>query len=84
MGKSNVKKCPNCGEILEIDEYNEEGDEITCYDCGTILVVKQVEPLKLAVLKSAEDPDEEDLDEEDSIEDLDEEVGPGDYRDDEV
>jgi alpha-aminoadipate/glutamate carrier protein LysW len=57
--------CPNCeAPDLEVDEYElEEGEIITCSDCGASLQVTSLSPVELDVL--ADDDDEDDEDEED-------------------
>lgn len=60
--------CPECEEELEIDEIDvEEGDIISCDQCGSTLRVVSTSPLELEAYE--EDEDEDDLDEdEDEIE----------------
>jgi alpha-aminoadipate carrier protein LysW len=64
-----VPNCPECENELniELDEV-EEGDVVTCEECGTEYEVVGVEPLELA--RADEDYDEEeDLFDEDEEED---------------
>jgi alpha-aminoadipate/glutamate carrier protein LysW len=51
--------CPECETNLniELDEV-EEGDVVSCEECGTEYEVVAVEPLELA--RVGDDPDEED------------------------
>jgi alpha-aminoadipate/glutamate carrier protein LysW len=51
--------CPECESNLniELDEV-EEGDVVSCEECGTEYEVVAVEPLELA--RVGDDPDEED------------------------
>lgn len=64
-----MPNCPECENELniELDEV-EEGDVVTCEECGTEYEVVGVEPLELA--RADEDYDEEeDLFDEDEEED---------------
>lgn len=59
--------CPECESNLEIDlDEIEEGDVVSCEDCGTEFEVVGVEPLELARV-------DEDLEEEDAAFEEDEE-----------
>lgn len=56
-----AKICPECDNPLTVDEDEvEEGDTVTCDECGTQLEVVTVEPLELAPV-DAEGYDDEDL-----------------------
>jgi lysine biosynthesis protein LysW len=61
--------CPNCEALdLEVDEYElDEGDAVTCPECGASLVVASIVPLELELSSDDEDDDEDedDLDDED-------------------
>jgi alpha-aminoadipate/glutamate carrier protein LysW len=54
-----MPSCPECESNLniELDEV-EEGDVVSCEECGTEYEVVGVEPLELA--RVGDDPDEED------------------------
>lgn len=60
-------KCPVCGGALEIDAYNEVGDEIICYHCDTALEIAEIDPPRLKTVKrhvlDENDDDEPDEDE---------------------
>ncbi len=61
--------CPVCDGTFDLDEDDvEEGDTVSCDECGAELIVTGTEPLEL-------EPAEEELDEEDDDEEgfLDEE-----------
>ena len=65
-----MPSCPECENVLdvELDEV-EEGDVVTCDECGTEYEVVGVEPLELArvdgdLLDDDEDPLEEEEEEE--------------------
>lgn len=67
--------CPVCDAVIEIDEDEiDEGDSITCDECGADLRVAGVDPLELQSLEE-EDEDEEpaDFDEDDEEEEEEEE-----------
>ena len=77
MAKRQTAKCPECGEVIEIDMYNEVGDEIACEHCDTLLEITSLTPAKLRVVKGAslvdEDEEGEDyIEEEEDLGDQDE------------
>ncbi len=58
---SMAKICPECDTPLDIDEDEiEEGETISCDECGLELEVVSVDPLELSPL-DAEGYDDEDL-----------------------
>ena len=64
--------CPEC-EFDEIDTTeNEEGDELSCPECGKTLVMNGPDQLDAADDDDLDDDDDEDEDEEDEEEDVDE------------
>lgn len=55
-----AKICPECDTPLDIDEDSiEEGETVTCDECGTELEAVSVDPLELAPV-DAEGYDDED------------------------
>jgi alpha-aminoadipate carrier protein LysW len=64
-----MPNCPECenGLDVEIDEV-EEGDVITCEECGTEYEVVGVEPLELARVDGDLDEDDEPFEEEEEDE----------------
>jgi alpha-aminoadipate/glutamate carrier protein LysW len=63
--------CPVCEGAIDVDEEDvDEGDTISCDECGADLKVVGTEPLEV---ESAEELEEEDEDDEDFIEDEEEE-----------
>ncbi len=57
--------CPECESDLDIEEDElDEGEVVSCAECGTDFEVVTVEPLELARISEDEDEDE-DLDKED-------------------
>lgn len=62
--------CPECDNDLDLDvEEVEEGDVVSCVECGTDFEVVAADPLELAPVAEADDDDDE---EEDKDEDEDE------------
>ena len=70
-------KCPVCEGAIDLDEEDvDEGDTISCDECGADLRVVGTDPLEL---ESAEDL-EEDEDEDDFLEDDDEEESDEEWK----
>lgn len=64
-----MPNCPECENELDIElDEVEEGDIVTCEECGTEYEIVGVEPLELARLDEDYD-EEEDLFDEDEEED---------------
>ena len=52
--------CPECENLLDVDEDEiEEGETVTCDECGTELEVISTDPLQLSLV-DAEGYDDED------------------------
>jgi len=69
--------CPKCQGLIDVDEEDvDEGDTISCDECGADLRVVGTDPLEL---ESAEDL-EEDEDEDDFLEDDEEEESDEDWK----
>ena len=65
-------KCPACNGVIDVDEEDvDEGDTISCDECGADLRVVSTEPLEL---ESADALEEEEEDDEAFIEDEEEEA----------
>ena len=63
-------KCPECNAAIDVDEDElDEGDSLSCDECGADLRVVSLEPLEI---ESAEELDEEE-EEDDFLEDEEEE-----------
>jgi len=63
--------CPVCEGAIDVDEEDvDEGDTISCDECGADLKVVGTEPLEV---ESAEELEEEDEEDEDFLEDEEEE-----------
>ncbi len=72
--------CPECEEELEIDDTDvEEGDVISCDQCGSTLRVVSAAPLEL----EAYDEDDEDEDEDDDFDEDEEDDEEEDEEEDE-
>ena len=58
--------CPECESDLDLVEGEiEEGEVVSCSECGTDFEVTTVEPLELRPVSDEDDEDEEDEDDED-------------------
>ncbi len=69
--------CPNCDAVIDLDvEELDEGDTLTCDECGADLSVTGLEPLELETTEDEdeeEEEDDEDLDYDEEDEDEEEE-----------
>ncbi|MGB6974566.1 MAG: hypothetical protein WBD67_07785 [Terracidiphilus sp.] len=67
--EANMPACPECENNLniEVDEV-EEGDVVSCEECGTEFEVVGVEPLELSRVDEGYDEEEELLEEEEEEE----------------
>ena len=66
--------CPKCDAVIEVDEDElDEGDTLTCEECGAELSVVGLGPLELEAADEEEEAEEEDEFDYDSDEDEDEE-----------
>jgi len=69
--------CPKCDTVIDLDEDElDEGDTLTCEECGAELSVSSLDPLELELAEEEEDEEEEDEDfdyDEDEEEEEDEE-----------
>lgn len=75
--------CPEC-EFDEIDTTDhEEGDELSCPECGKMLVLSGPDDLEVADDDDEDDDDDDDLDDdEEEGEDIEEDEGMFDEEDD--
>jgi alpha-aminoadipate/glutamate carrier protein LysW len=55
--------CPECDEEVYVDADSEQGERVSCDECGTSLVVVGLDPIELDVADEKEigDVDEEDV-----------------------
>ena len=69
--------CPSCDAVVDVEEEElDEGDTLSCDECGATLTVASLEPLEVHLAKEDDDDEEEDEDfefDEDEDEDEDEE-----------
>jgi alpha-aminoadipate carrier protein LysW len=66
--------CPVCDAEIDVDEDElEEGDTITCDECGSELRVVSVDPLELEPVEEEDEEEEENLGYEDDEEEEEEE-----------
>lgn len=62
--------CPLCDAVLDVEEDElDEGDELTCEECGAALFIAGTNPLELEAVEDEEDEEEEE--EEEDEDDLD-------------
>jgi alpha-aminoadipate carrier protein LysW len=62
--------CPLCDAAIDVEEDElDEGDQLTCEECGATLTVSGVDPLELESANEGEDEEDEDLDYDDEEED---------------
>jgi alpha-aminoadipate carrier protein LysW len=62
--------CPKCDAAIDVDEEElDEGDALTCEECGANLNVSGVSPLELSADEEDDDDDPEDDDFEDDEDD---------------
>ncbi len=76
--------CPNCDAVIEFDEEDlDEGDTLTCDECGADLSVTGLDPLELETSEDEEEDEEDDEDpeyDEDDDEDEEEEEEEEDWH----
>jgi alpha-aminoadipate carrier protein LysW len=76
-GGFSMVTCPACEGAIDVDEEDvDEGDSISCDECGAVLTVSSTTPLEL---QSAEEEEEEDEDEE-TFDEEEEEEAEEDWR----
>lgn len=46
--------CPECDEEVYVDAESEQGDRVSCDECGTDLVVVGLDPIELDVWEGSE------------------------------
>ena len=57
--------CPECSEDVYVDADSEQGDVISCDECGTDLEIVGLDPIELDI---HEEGDHDDFDDEDEFE----------------
>jgi len=67
--------CPMCDAVIDVDEEElDEGDALTCEECGANLSVSGTSPLELSPDGDDDDEEDEDFEDEDFDEDEDEDL----------
>jgi alpha-aminoadipate carrier protein LysW len=65
--------CPSCDAAIDVDQDElDEGDTLTCEECGADLTVSGLDPLELESAEDEEEEEEEAADDFDFDEDEDE------------
>ena len=54
--------CPECDEEVYVDAESEQGDRVTCDECGSQLVIVGLDPIEMDLYEETE-PDDRDEDE---------------------
>ncbi len=60
--------CPECDEEVYVEAEVEQGDRVTCDECGSRLVVVGLDPIEMDLYKESE---ADDLDDEEDFESYD-------------
>jgi alpha-aminoadipate/glutamate carrier protein LysW len=50
--------CPECDEEVYVDADSEQGDTVTCDECGSILTVVGLDPIEVDLKDETEDEDD--------------------------
>ncbi|MGD0436182.1 MAG: hypothetical protein ABSB86_06940 [Bryobacteraceae bacterium] len=65
--------CPNCDAAIDLDEDElDEGDTLTCEECGADLTITGLDPLEVETTEDEEEDEEEEDEDFDYDEDEDE------------
>ena len=46
--------CPECDEEVFVDSETEQGDRVSCDECGTTLVIVGLDPIEMDVYEESE------------------------------
>lgn len=66
--------CPVCEGTIDVDEQDvDEGDSLSCDECGADLKVTGTDPLEVESAEEAEEEDEDEEDDDEFLEDEEEE-----------
>lgn len=57
--------CPECDEDVYVDADSEQGDVVSCDECGSDLEVVGLDPIELDLYEGGSSDMDDDLDEED-------------------
>lgn len=60
--------CPECDEEVFVDADSEQGDRVTCDECGSQLVIVGLDPIEMDLY---EEPESDDLDDDEDFESYD-------------
>lgn len=55
--------CPECSEDVYVDADSEQGDTVTCDECGTNLEIVGLDPIELDIHEEDADDFKDDADE---------------------
>lgn len=55
-----TSNCPECEEEVYVDADSEQGDEVSCDECGASLVVVGLDPIELDLKTDSDDDDYDD------------------------
>lgn len=76
-GRITMVNCPSCDAAIDVEEDElDEGDTLSCDECGVTLNVASLDPLEVHLAKEDDEEEEDedfDFDEDDDEEDDDEE-----------
>ncbi|HLA96715.1 MAG TPA: hypothetical protein VK612_13415 [Pyrinomonadaceae bacterium] len=56
-----TSNCPECDEEVYVDAESEQGDTVTCDECGAALVVVGLDPIELDLKVASESDDVDDF-----------------------
>lgn len=54
--------CPECDEEVYVDAETEQGDRVSCDECGSGLVVVGLDPVELDLYEESEADDSDEVD----------------------
>lgn len=57
-----TSKCPECEEEVYVDADSEQGDTVSCDECGADLVVVGLDPIELDLKSDSDDDYDDDFD----------------------
>ena len=57
-----TSKCPECEEEVYVDADSEQGDTVSCDECGAGLVVVGLDPIELDLKSDSDDAYDDDFD----------------------
>jgi alpha-aminoadipate carrier protein LysW len=73
--------CPKCDATIDVEEEElDEGDVLSCDECGAALTVASLNPVELNSEEEDEDEEDFDFDDEDDEEEDEEEPGEEDWE----